>query len=166
MLDLRHTSQGAPGVTTSVLGQFLGGDVGSIVAHAGPTPYVIEAGELRDRLKDTPVAVLVDAFTDGEAERLAAVLQAQGRAIVVGQQTPGHTQLIQQVPLPDGSVLQMVVGGSMTSDGTRVEGHGVLPDIEMTDDWLAQPADTDTWIQQAVRALRQQAAPSPQGSPR
>ncbi len=166
IIDLRHTSQGAPGVTTSVLGQFVGGDVGSIVTHAGPTPYVVEAGELRDRLKATPVAVLVDTFTDGEAERLAAILQAQGRAVVIGQQTPGHTQLIQQVPLPDGSILQMVVGGLMTSDGTRVEGHGVLPDIAMTDDWLAQPADADTWVQAAVRALQQQAAPSPQGSPR
>ena len=38
VLDLRHTSQGAPGVTTSVLGQFVGGDVGSIVTHGGTDP--------------------------------------------------------------------------------------------------------------------------------
>ena len=148
-----------------MLGEFVGGDVGTVVAHDGTTSYLVEAGELRDRLKTTPLVVLVDALTDGEAERLAAILQSEGRAVVIGQQTPGHTQLIQQVPLPDGSVLQMVVGGLITSDGTRVEGHGVTPDIAMTDDWLDQPADADTWVRAAVQSLRH-ATQSPQESPR
>ncbi len=161
VIDLRHTTQGAPGVTTSILGQFVGGAVGTVVAHGGDTPFLVQAGDLHDRLKRTPLAVLVDAQTDGEAERLAAILQSQGRAVVVGQRTPGHTQLIQQVPLPDGSVLQMVVGGLMTSDGTRIEGHGVIPDIVMTDDWLDQAADADTWVHAAVQAL---ADPSSAGS--
>ncbi len=165
VIDLRHTSQGAPGVTTSVLGQFVGGNVGTVIAHDGETPYVVPAGELHDRLKQTPLAVLVDAQTDGEAERIAAILQAQGRAVVIGQRTPGHTQLIQQLPLPDGSLLQMVVGGLMTSDGTRVEGHGVIPDIAMTDDWLDQPADADSWVDAAVRTLGD-ASGVPGSSPR
>ena len=42
-----------------------------------------------------------------------------------------------------------------------------IPDIEMTDDWLAQPADADTWVQAAVQALQHAAAPpSPLESPR
>jgi len=85
--------------------------------------------------------------------------------VVVGQATPGHTQLIQQVPLPDGSILQMVVGGLLTSDGTRLEGHGVIPDIQMTDDWLAQPADADTWVQAAVRALQHANRPTASRAP-
>ncbi len=167
VIDLRHTSQGAPGVTTKVLGEFVGGEVGTLVTHAGTSPYVVEAGDLRDQLKETQVVVLVDAATDGEAERLAAILQSLGRATVVGQQTPGDTQLIEQVPLPDGSVLQMVVGGLMTSDGTRIEGHGVIPDVAMDDDWLDQPASSDTWIQAAVESL-QHPSPRPpvQASPR
>jgi carboxyl-terminal processing protease len=166
VIDLRHTAQGAPGVTASVLGQFTGGAVASLVSHTGTTPYVIESGQLRDQLRDTPLVILVDAATDGEAERLAAILQSQHRATVVGQRTPGHTQLIQQVPLPEGSVLQMVVGGLVTADGTRVEGHGVEPDVTMTDDWLDQPAAADTWVQAAVEVLHgQDPGPVETGAP-
>ncbi len=164
VIDLRHTSQGAPGVTASVLGQFVGGDVATLVTHDGRSPYAVDAGTLRDDLRDVPVVVLVDGGTNGEAERLAAILQSEGRATVVGVRTPGHTQLLQQVPLPDGSLLQLVVGGLVTSDGTRLEGHGVIPDVEMTDDWQDQTVDDDTWLQVAVRSLEGD-APGTSASP-
>ena len=157
VLDLRHASSGDPAVTTAILGQLTGGQAGMFVDRNGTTAFVVEAQGLRDQLRDIPVVVLVDAATDGEAERLAAVLQSQGRAKVVGQRTPGHTQLVQQSTLPEGSLLQMVVGGMLLPDGTRLEGHGVIPDIEMDDDWLTQPADEDTWIAAAVKELRRAA---------
>jgi C-terminal peptidase prc len=154
VLDLRHASAGDPAVTKAILGQFTGGAAGMLVDRNGTTPYVIEAQPLRDQLRDVPVAVLVDAATDGEAERLAAVLQAQGRAKVIGQRTAGHTQLTQQTSLPEGSLLQLVTGGMLLPDGTRLEGHGVIPDIAMEDDWLSQPAGDDTWTAAAVKELR------------
>lgn len=153
VLDLRHASAGDLEVTRSILGQFVGGEVGTLLGRQD-APFVVEAGSLRDRLRDVPVAVLVDAATDGEAERLAAILQAERDAVVIGQPTPGHTQLVTQSPLPDGSVLQVVVGGMLLSDGTRLEGHGVMPDVMREDDWLTQPADDDTWVEAAVRELR------------
>lgn len=154
VLDLRHASVGELEVTRDILGDFVGGEVGTLLGREEDTPFVVQAGPLRDRLRDVPVAVLVDAATDGEAERLAAVLQAQRDAVVVGQRTAGHTQLVSQTPLPDGSLLQLVVGGMLLPDGTRLEGHGVIPDIVREDDWLAQPADDDAWVAAAVRALR------------
>lgn len=153
VLDLRHASAGELGVTRAILGQFVGGELGTLVGRQD-APFVVEAGPLRDRLRGLPLVVLVDASTDGEAERLAAVLQTERDAIVVGQPTPGHTQLVTQSPLPDGSVLQFVVGGMLLSDGTRLEGHGVIPDVTREDDWLTQPADADQWVEAAVRELR------------
>jgi carboxyl-terminal processing protease len=160
VLDLRHASAGDIEVTRRILGSFVGGEVATLRTREGDTPFVVEAGGLRDRLADVPVAVLVDAATDGEAERLAAVLQAERDALVVGQPTAGHTQVVTQAPLPDGSVLQMVVAGMLLSDGTRLEGHGVIPDIVQQDDWLIQPAAEDVWVLTAVRELRR----SSQGS--
>ncbi len=154
VLDLRHASAGELEVTRDILGDFVGGELGTLLAREGDTPFVVQAGPLRDRLRDVSVAVLVDSVTDGEAERLAAVLQAERDAIVVGQRTAGHTQLVRQTPLPEGSLLQLVVGGMLLSDGTRLEGRGVLPDVELEDDWMIQPADADTWIAAAVRELR------------
>jgi len=154
VLDLRHASAGELEVARSILGSFIGGDVATLRTHDGDLPFVVEAGPLRDRLRDVPVAVLVDEATDGEAERLAALLQSERDAIVVGQPTAGHTQVVTQLPLPDGSVLQMVIGGMLLSDGTRLEGHGVIPDIVREDDWLSQAAEDDTWVRSAVRELR------------
>jgi len=166
VLDLRHASAGDLEVTRGILGQFVGGEVATLLGRED-APFVVEAGPLRDRLRDVPVAVLVDAATDGEAERLAAILQAERGAIVVGQRTAGHTQLVTRSSLRDGSVLQMVVGGMLLSDGTRLEGHGVVPDVTREDDWLTQPADDDTWVEAAVRELRRSpgASDAPEGTP-
>ena len=48
----------------------------------------------------------------------------------------------------------MVVAGMLLSDGTRLEGRGVMPDIVQEDDWLIQPAAEDVWVLTAVRELR------------
>jgi C-terminal peptidase prc len=154
VLDLRHTNGGDLETTRRILGSFVGGEVATLRTREGDAPFVVEAGSLRDRLADIPVAVLVDEATDGEAERLAALLQAERDAAVVGVPTAGHTQIVTQSPLPDGSVLQMVVGGMLLADGTRVEGRGVIPDIVQEDDWLIQPAAEDVWVLTAVRELR------------
>jgi C-terminal peptidase prc len=154
VLDLRHASAGELEVTRDVLGDFVGGELGTLLAREGDTPFVVQAGPLRDRLRDVPLAVLVDTATDGEAERLAGVLQAERDAVVIGQQTAGHTQLVSQTPLPEGSLLQLVVGGMLLSDGTRLEGRGVLPDVEREDDWMTQPQDDDAWIEAAIGELR------------
>jgi carboxyl-terminal processing protease len=161
VVDLRHASAGELEVTRRILGSFVGGEVATLRTRAGDTPFVVEAGPLRDRLADLPVAVLVDSATDGEAERLAAILQSERGALVVGQPTAGHTQVVTQSSLPDGSVLQMVVAGMLLSDGTRLEGHGVVPDIVQQDDWLIQPAAEDVWTLAAVRELRRQVQGSP-----
>lgn len=156
VVDLRHASAGELEVTRRILGSFVGGETATLRTRDGDTPFVVEAGPLRDRLADLPIAVLVDDATDGEAERLAALLQAERDALVVGQPTAGHTQVVTQAPLPDGSVLQMVVAGMLLSDGTRLEGRGVMPDIVQEDDWLIQPAAEDVWVLTAVRELRRQ----------
>lgn len=160
LLDLRHASAGELAVTREVLGSFTGGEVGTLLDHEGDAPFVVEAGPLRDRLRDLPIAVLVDEATDGEAERLAALLQSTRAALVVGQRTPGHTQIVTQATMPEGSVLQLVVGGMLLPDGTRLEGHGVIPDVAREDDWLAQPADRDAWVRAAIEGLGRAAGPA------
>jgi carboxyl-terminal processing protease len=162
VLDLRHASAGELEVTRHILGDFVGGEVATLLGRDADTPFVVEAGPLRDRLRDIPVAVLVDAATDGEAERLAAVLQAERDAVVVGRPTAGHTQIVTQTSLPEGSLLQLVTGGMLLQDGTRLDGHGVVPDIVREDDWMTQPADEDTWENAAVRELRRSGAGSSQ----
>jgi carboxyl-terminal processing protease len=154
VLDLRHTTIGAPGVVISLLGQFLDGDVATLVGHTGDSPLTVEGGDLKSRLDDVRVVVLLDEQSVGEAERMAAVLQAHDRATVIGEQTQGETQILQAIDLADGSVLDMVVAGLELPDGTRLEDHGVTPDLAVDEAWLDQPEDDDAYIRAALDSFR------------
>jgi carboxyl-terminal processing protease len=153
IVDLRTTSSGAPAVIASILGQFVEGEVGTLYARTGTSPLTIERGDLAGQLAGVPVVVLVDESTEGPAEQLAAVLQDQGRGVVIGQQTSGRTQGAQSIDFPDGSAIQIVVYGLELSDGRRLEETGVVPDIEVDDDWLAYPESDDPFLLAALDAL-------------
>jgi carboxyl-terminal processing protease len=150
ILDLRSSTLGASGVVTAVLGHFVEGEVGTLHTRAEEQPLQITATERKPELDDVPMVVLVDEVTEGPAEQLAAILQGQGRATVVGQRTPGHTQGVQQLPLQDGSVLQLVVLGLELPNGSRLEDTGVIPDHEVDQDWLAFPEASDPFLLEAL----------------
>jgi carboxyl-terminal processing protease len=153
VLDVRGTALGAPGVVVGVLAQFVDGNVGTLYTRDQGAPFIIEPGELRSKLTDMPVAVLVDESTEGEAEELAGVLQAEGRAVVVGKQTLGRSHGVRELPFPDGSLLRLVTTGLELSDGTRIAGRGIVPDVSVEADWLAFPESADPFLLQALVVL-------------
>ena len=119
------------------------------------------------------MAVLVDDASEAEAEQLAAILQDQGRATIIGQQTAGETHTTNSADLPDGSILQIVSVGFKLPDGSTLEGEGVTPDIEVDEDWLDFPEAEDPDILAAIDYLATaeppvivvaSAAPSPSAS--
>ena len=163
ILDLRHVSVNAAAVMVDTLGHFVSGDVGTVYARSGTSPLNVTASDLQAQLASVPVAVLVDAQSQGEAEELAAILQAQHRVTVIGQQTPGVADGVQQVPFPDGSILQVLTYGFKLPDGSAVNGHGVTPDITVDADWLDQPRPataTSRPLSTASATLRRRHAPS------
>jgi len=97
--------------------------------------------------------VLVDEATEADAEQLAAILQDQGRATVVGTQTSGQTHGAQSVDFADGSLLQIVTYGFQLPDGQTLEGQGVTPDVEVTADWLDFPEAEDPGILAALEVI-------------
>jgi carboxyl-terminal processing protease len=153
VLDLRASNQGAPGVVLDLLSAFVEGEVGSFRSRASTEPIVIEPDEIAGGWTDIPVVVLVDEDTQADAEQLAAILQDQGRAVVVGEQTSGETHGTTTVDFPDGSLLQIVVFGFSLPDGRSLEGVGVTPDVIVDDDWLAYAESEDPFILAAVEAL-------------
>lgn len=161
LLDLRGTSSGAPGVAIALAGHFVSGEVGTLYAREGTSPYVVPAGSLLDDLESLPVVVLVDTLTEGPSEQLAAILQDQGRALVVGERTTGRTQGVERVDFPDGSAVQVVAYGLELSGGRRLEDTGVVPDVEITGDWLAFPESADPFLLAAIEAAEAPPAPSP-----
>ena len=153
VIDVRATDTGAPGVILDILGTFVAGDVGAFHSRVGDEPIEIEPTDLADAYEGIPIVVLVDEGTEAEAEQFAAILQDQGRATVVGEQTAGLTHGADTIELPDGSALQLVVFGFKLPDGETLEGQGVTPDVVVEGDWLDFPEVEDPGILAAVEVL-------------
>jgi C-terminal peptidase prc len=161
VVDLRSTTLGAQPVTTGVLGEFLDGEVASQYTRVGDVPLEITAGELHEELAGVPVVVLLDETSAGGSEQFGAIMQAQDRAQVVGQQTAGQSWEVRDIPYPDGSVLQLAVAGLELPDGTQLEGNGVTPDIAVEEDWLDYPPESDPYLLEALELIDEKPRPGP-----
>jgi C-terminal peptidase prc len=153
ILDLRASNQGAPAVVRETLSTFVRGSVGEFHSRVGNEPIEVEPNELAVGYAEVPLVVLVDEQTEADAEHLAAILQDQGRATIVGAQTSGQTHGATPVDFPDGSLLQIVSYGFQLPDGRTLEGVGVTPDVVVEADWLDHAESDDPFIVAALGAL-------------
>jgi carboxyl-terminal processing protease len=153
ILDLRASNQGAPAVTIEALSHFVRGQVGEYHSRVGNEPIEIEPSSLAEDYASVPLVVLVDEETEADAEQLAAILQDQDRAVVVGTPTSGKTHGATTVDFPDGSLLQIVTFGFQLPDGRTLEGEGVTPDVPVEEDWLAYPEAEDPFVAAALETL-------------
>jgi carboxyl-terminal processing protease len=161
VIDLRGSNQGAPGVIIEFLRAFVAGEVGAFHFRTGTEPIDIEPNDLAEDYAGVPVVVLVDEATEADAEQMAAILQDQGRATIVGTQTSGQTHGAQTVDFADGSLLQIVTFGFQLPDGRTLEGQGVTPDVEVAGDWLDYPESEDPGILAALEVIESGTTPAP-----
>ena len=169
ILDLRASNQGAPAVMMETLRSFVSGDVGEFHSRVGNEPIEIEPNGLAEHYRDTPLVVLVDEQTEADAEQLAAILQDQGRATIVGTHTSGQTHGATTVDFAEGSLLQIVSFGFQLPDGRTLEGEGVTPDVLVEADWLGYPEAEDPFLVAALDVFSAgtpvAAEPSPSAGP-
>ena len=78
-----------------------------------------------------PLVLLIDQLTGSAGELLAGCLQAMGRAVVVGDRSPGAVTESDMTVLPNGAIFMYPVAQLATPDGLVLEGRGVAPDIEV-----------------------------------
>jgi Peptidase family S41 len=77
------------------------------------------------------VVVLVDQETGSVGETVAAVLQYQKRAVVVGEKTRGATVRYQTLPLDKRFALQYASAELLMADGTSLFQKGLPADLEV-----------------------------------
>lgn len=75
-----------------------------------------------------PVAILIDGMTGSASECFAGGMQSIGRVRVFGQPSMGQALPALFNKLPNGDILVHAYGDFVTSNGTRLEGRGVIPD--------------------------------------
>lgn len=77
-----------------------------------------------------PVVVLVNAKTASACEPLVAGLQEIGRATIIGERTAAAMLLATPYDVGEGWLLSIPIIDYLTSKGVRLDGLGVVPDIE------------------------------------
>jgi carboxyl-terminal processing protease len=135
VLDLRGNPGGIAAMLMGISGHFLAErkPIGIMKTRQNKlsfasNPRLVSASGERVEPFAGPVAILVDAMTGSASECFAGGMQSLGRVRVFGQTSMGQALPALFNTLPNGDVLIHAYGDFVTSDGTRLEGRGVIPD--------------------------------------
>ncbi|HEU4998560.1 MAG TPA: S41 family peptidase [Lapillicoccus sp.] len=134
VVDLREGRGGVPETVAMICGYLLGDEpvhLQDLVGRDGTARQywsVPAAGRLAPEVS---VCVLTSSATFSGCEELAYNLQAQERAVVVGESTGGGAHPVTVVPLSDELEVSIPVERSVNAvTGTNWEQVGVVPDVE------------------------------------
>ncbi len=152
ILDVRANGGGWGSVLAGLLSHFVRGQAGVFFDRHKVRPLEIAAPAGPD-LRRVSLVVLVDNQTASYAEVLAAVLQQEKGALIVGTRTAGNTETTYAYTLTDGSRLWLAQEGFRLQNGANLEGLGVEPDSTVDIDWTHYSEDDDPQLLEALRLL-------------
>ena len=155
ILDVRNNLGGSLNATISSTDLLL--DAGTILiqrdAAGKETSYVAKQGQLANGL---PIVVLQNRFSASASEIVAAALQENNRATVIGEKSFGKGTVNTPKELSDGGVVFVTIAQWLTPNGALIDKVGVRPDIEIlpTDEDI--DARRDVQLFRAIEVLRGQ----------
>lgn len=128
VLDLRNNPGGLLDQAVDVADIFL--DEGLIVFTKGRfrNQHMEFMAHVDSRKYDFPMAVLVNEGTASASEILAAALQENKRAVVVGMQSFGKGTIQTVFPLREGNALRLTTAKFYTPKGREIQQSGITPD--------------------------------------
>ncbi|MCU0462220.1 MAG: S41 family peptidase, partial [Bacteroidales bacterium] len=119
-------------------------------SRGGETKVYIDPAE--DAFKG-PLVLLIDPLSGSASELLAACLQEIGRAVVVGERSPGSVLEMDRKIFLNGAIFMYPVAQLATPDGIVIEGHGVVPDMEVRLNREMLLKGIDSQIDSAIRYI-------------
>jgi len=151
ILDLRNNGGGEFEAAIDIASIFLdeGAEVvSSADARGNSKVYKASAGKT-----DVPLVVLVNQDSASASEILAAALQDNERALLVGATTYGKGLVQTVFPLRDGGALKLTTQKYFTPNGTDINEIGIVPDFSIADDI---ENSEDVQLDKALEVLKQQ----------
>lgn len=133
VLDLRNNPGGLLDSGVKVASFFLSDGMIMIEELRGGAKEIFRA-ETEGDAADIPLAVLVNEYTASAAEVVAAALQANNRAPLIGTPTFGKGSVQLVFELSDQSSLHVTASRWKTPQGITLDFHGLQPDIPVTID--------------------------------
>jgi carboxyl-terminal processing protease len=147
VLDLRGNAGGRLDVGSTIAGLFLP-DGAPLYRETTRGSQLTRTAVPTEALWKKPLAVLVDEGTASMGEILAAAIQEQHVAPVIGTKTAGAVAGSLVLPLSDGAAVQVTVVRIDSGLGQVLNNIGVQPDVEVRAALPSSPGD-----QQLDRAL-------------
>lgn len=129
ILDLRGNPGGLLDQSVTVSDLFLSD--GTIVTTHGrhPESHQIFEAQPRSLLGGVPLVVLINGYSASASEIVAAALQDNGRALVVGTVSYGKGSVQTLLRLPNEGELTLTWARFHAPSGYPLNGRGVLPDV-------------------------------------
>jgi carboxyl-terminal processing protease len=155
ILDLRiaGSSRGWP---FEVLYTFFhDGELGQFYNRTAEQVVQVEGQDVNGS-QEVPLVILVGQNTTGLPEILAAALQYQERAVVIGETTPGAIETTSSYYLPDGSQAFIQSTSFVLPNGEEIGETGVVPDIPLEIGWDEIQPDQDPVLERAIEYLDEQ----------
>ncbi|MDB4968533.1 MAG: C-terminal processing peptidase-2, partial [Myxococcales bacterium] len=156
ILDLRGSSGGLLVEALSLADVFLHRGCVAITVGSAQAEAVVARDQPFD--SDSPLVILTDRWTASGAELLAATLQANNRAVIVGEKTFGKGVINVLMDVDGGGQISVPIAELLPGDGQSFNGHGLDPDILGTSAGDAH-SSPDPTLTLAVQALRDTAKP-------
>ena len=100
-----------------------------------------------------PVVILIDILSYSASEEFSSGMQAVGRAVIIGERSPGGASAMNVSTLSNGAILGYPVAQLQEPDGTVVEGRGVIPDITVTLERSQLLTGIDAQLQAAIQYI-------------
>ncbi len=129
ILDLRNNPGGSFDAAVAVADAFI--DKGDIVVVKGRKPGSLKriSATPGDIAQGVPIVALINGGTAREAELVAAGLQDNRRAVLLGTKTFGENSIETLIPLPGNGAIRLTTARFLTPSGQRIQGKGLTPDL-------------------------------------
>ena len=130
VLDLRGNPGGSLDATVSILGLLVppGTDVVTVRGRDAE-PQILTTAKRQRRVRQYPVAVLIDQDSASASELTAGALQDLERATVVGETSYGKGSVQEMVPTGNGTAVRLTIATYHTPSGRTPHRRGIEPDV-------------------------------------
>ena len=129
IVDVRSNPGGLLRETAEIADLFL--DEGLIVIQVNRVGREDTIAARPGKITDLPLVIVQDEFSASGSELLAAALQENGRATVVGSRSFGKGMVNHSRELSNGGAVYVSIARWLTPARNQIEGLGVTPDVEI-----------------------------------
>ncbi len=165
VMDLRGNPGGLAAMMMGIAGHFVPEpkSLGTMKSRQNElkftvNPRRVDANGERVDIYAGPVAILVDGLSGSASECFTGGMQSLRRVRVFGERSMGAALPSQFDKLPNGDVFIHATADFVTSDGTRLEGRGVIPDEAVAPSRHELLAGRDPALEAALRWIDSQAS--------